>query len=124
MPEAIIKVGKVPAEEIVNHAIEFSEYVKKHNIRGKDFVLPIIMIDTSKYLDKQIEEEKDILIEQQALLCELSNKYLKNKNIFKSFKDLTNSILKEQKEDNKKDKDNSKYNSQQTNSETEMGENF
>ena len=124
LPEAIIKVGKVPAEEIVNHAIEFSEYVKKHHIRGKDFVLPIIMIDTSKYLDKQIEEEKDILIEQQALLCELSNKYLKNKNIFKSFKDLTNSILKEQKEDNKKDKDNSKYNSQQTNSETEMGENF
>ena len=124
LPEAIIKVGKEPAEEIVNHAIEFSEYVKKHHIRGKDFVLPIIMIDTSKYLDKQIEEEKDILIEQQTLLCELSNKYFKNNNIFKSFKDLTNSILKEQKEDNKKDKENSKYNSQQTNSETEMGENF
>ena len=100
LPEALIKKGTDPSEEIIKHAIEFSEYVRDHEIRDKNFVLPIIMVDVVKYFkNTDMDSIKENLITKSNELNYMAMKY--NNLHIDSIEDLNELEINESDEESK-----------------------
>ncbi len=100
LPEALIKKGTDPSEEIIKHAIEFSEYVRDHEIRDKNFVLPIIMVDVVKYFkNTDMDSIKENLVTKSNELNYMAMKY--NNLDIDSIEDLNELEINESDEESK-----------------------
>lgn len=56
IPEAIFKNGKMPHNRIIEHAKEFTAFVRKNNLKDENYVMPIVMYDKDCYNISQVSQ--------------------------------------------------------------------